>query len=312
LKLDPQIDWVLALTRKARVPPVWQLSPAEARRQSEKTAAVLDFRRTPVHDTRDLRIPTPTGARPARLVIPRAPAPGERLPLLVYFHGGGFVLGSLNSHQGLYTRLASAADCLVLAVDYRLAPEAPFPAAVEDALAALDFVFTETAMLGTDPTRILVGGDSAGGTLSAVCAIQARDRGLSLRHQLLIYPGTAPRPDSASHFEFAEGYLLERASVLWFYRHYLGATGCEDWRFAPLLAPSLSGVAPATLVLAGADPLRDEGLAYARRLRSAGVAVDCRCYPGMVHGFASMGGMITVARQAVAAMAASLRAACHS
>lgn len=311
MKLDPQIEWVLALARKARTPPVWQLSPADARRQYARTAAVLDFRDTPVWATHELTVPTAAGGCAARLVVPREAGPGERLALLVYFHGGGFVIGSLDTHRGLYTRLARDADCLVLAVDYRLAPEAPFPAAVEDATTALEYAFRAAGTLGADPARIMAGGDSAGGTLSAVCALHARDRGLALRHQLLIYPGTAPRPDSASHFQFAEGYLLDRDSIRWFYRQYLGAEGREDWRFAPLLAPQLTDVAPATLVLAAADPLRDEGLAYARRLGAAGVAVDCQCYPGMIHGFASMGGMVTVAREAVAFMAGRLRAACE-
>lgn len=300
--LDPEIQWILTLARKTALPPVWQLSPTEARAQYRKSAGTLDFRRTAFHESRDLQIPGEGGEIPARLLVPREPQAGERMPLLLFFHGGGFVIGDLETHRGLYTRLAREADCLVLAVDYRLAPEHPFPAAVVDAWAALDFVFREAESLGADPRRIAVGGDSAGGTLSAVTALYARDRGLSLCQQILLYPGTAPRPDHASHFQFAEGYLLDRLSILWFYQHYLGGVGREDWRFAPLLAESLAGVAPATVVVAGGDPLRNEGLAYARRLSSAEVPVDLRLYPGAIHGFLSMGGLVPMAREAVMAL----------
>ncbi len=250
---------------------------------------------------------------PVRLYAPT----GAMLPVLMYLHGGGFTIGSIASHDALCRRLAHLAGCAVLSVDYRLAPEHKFPTAQEDAWDVLQWLASAGAGVGLDPARIAVGGDSAGGTLAAVCAIQARDAGLQLALQLLFYPGTAGHQDSASHRRFAKGFVLEEPHITFFFGHYLrSAADRDDWRFAPLdgLRPDgqvadLGGVAPVWLGLAECDPLVDEGVAYADRLRMAGVAVDLEIYRGVVHEFIKMGRALSEAAQAHADAARALRGA---
>ena len=221
------------------------------------------------------------------------------------------MIGNLDTHDSLCRHLANAAGCVVVAVDYRLAPEHKFPAAVEDCFAATSWVAREAAALGIDGERLAVGGDSAGGNLAAVVALLARDRGApQLCCQVLLYPAVECGMIHASHERFAEGYLLTRPTMRWFYDHYLtGPTDVEDWRASPLRAPDLSGVAPAFVLTAGYDVLCDEGEAFVRRLQDAGVAVQARHYPDQIHGFLTMGKIIRAAQPALDEIAAALRAA---
>lgn len=307
MSLDPQIKEVLRLVERAGYPDYWQLTPAAARAQFEKTAPILDARPIPLHRVDNRTCPGPAGDIPLRLYWPRSSQ--DPLPVLLWLHGGGFVLGSLDSYDAICRQLAHRADCLVVAADYRLAPEHKFPAAVEDCQAALAWTGSHAAALGGDPNRIAIGGDSAGGNLSAVVSRLARDAGgPPLVLQLLIYPGTAAAPDSASHQRCAEGYLLSQRTIRWFYKHYLNAPDdAHDPRFAPLLADDLSGLPPALVMVAGYDPLHDEGVAYAEHLREAGNRVEIIDYPGMVHAFLSMAGAVDTAREAMHQAALALR-----
>jgi acetyl esterase len=235
--------------------------------------------------------------------------------VLVFFHGGGFCIGSIATHDGLCRRLCHLGKCAVLSVDYRLAPEFKFPTAHEDAWDAIQWVAAHGAGLGLDPTRMAVGGDSAGGTLAAACAIEARDLGLPLALQLLFYPGCAGHQNTESHRTFAKGFVLEEPHITYFFDHYVrDARDRDDWRFAPLdgLRPDtavadLQGVAPVWMGLAECDPLVDEGVLYADRLRMAGVAVDMEIYRGVVHEFIKMGRAIPEAAVAHADAARALR-----
>jgi acetyl esterase len=254
-------------------------------------------------------VPGPRGDIPVRVYTPQGRAP---FPVLVYLHGGGWVIGSLDTHDPLCRYLANAAGCVVVSVDYRLAPEHPYPAAPEDAYAATRWVAANAEAVGGDPSRLAVGGDSAGGNLSAVVALMARDRGgPRLVFQLLVYPVTdAPSSDHASYRENAEGYLLTRAAMDWFWDHYCAERADRaDPYLCPLCAKDVSRLPPALVITAEFDPLRDEGEAYAARLREAGGRVELRRYPGMIHGFFSMGALLTQARAATAEAAAALRAA---
>jgi acetyl esterase len=253
-------------------------------------------------------IPGPAGPIPVRVYTPlgRGPFPG-----LVYFHGGGFVLCSLDSHDGLCRSLANAASSVVVSVDYRLAPEHPYPAAPEDCYAATQWVAKNGAELGIDVTRLAIGGDSAGGNLTAVTALRARDRGgPALRFQLLVYPVTDCAFDTASYRENAEGYFLTTGMMRWFWQKYLAdpVQGGEAYA-SPLRAANLANLPPGLCITAGYDPLRDEGEAYAARLREAGVGVRPSRDPGVFHGFLSMTGQLDKAREAMAEASAALRAA---
>jgi acetyl esterase len=256
----------------------------------------------------DLAIPGPAGTIPARLYDP--PSGGlEGRPLVVYLHGGCWVLGDLDTHDGVCRFLAANADAAVLSVEYRLAPEHPFPAAIEDAVAAFRWAGAETARLGVDPARIAIAGDSAGGNLAAAVARLARDDGgPGPAMQALIYPIVDPGEESASRRAFAEGFLLTGAELEWFERAYLteGADR-DDPRVSLLRADDLSGLAPAYVLTAGFDPLRDEGEAYAAALRAAGVPVALRRHPGLIHGFANMTAISHAAREAIGELAGALR-----
>jgi acetyl esterase len=248
---------------------------------------------------------------PIRVYRPAGVPASTLLPALVFFHGGGWVIGDLETHDVLCRQITAGAGISVVNVDYRLAPEHKFPAAVDDAWATTRWVAAHARELGIDAARLAVGGDSAGGNLAAVVAILARDLGgPSLTLQVLTYPVTDVASESASYAEFADGFMLTRDSMRWFIANYLpNEQDALDWRVSPLRAASLAGVAPALIVTAGFDPLRDEGDAYARRLREAGVRVDTICYGGMIHGFAPMGRLIDTGNRAVAHTAASLRQA---
>jgi acetyl esterase len=256
----------------------------------------------------DRGIPGPAGEIPIRVYTPEARV---AQPIVVYFHGGGFVIGSLSSHDPLCRVLAGRIPAIVVAVDYRLAPEHPFPAAAEDAYAAMRWVADHARELGGDPARIAVAGDSAGGNLSAVVSLLARERGgPTLAHQMLIYPVTDFSFETRSHIDNAEGYLLTRPLMQWFLGHYFsGPTPRSDPRFAVLRVADLSGVPPATVLTAEFDPLRDEGESYGARLRAAGVPVTVMRYDGMIHGFLPQPALFAQAAEAIAAVSGALRAA---
>jgi acetyl esterase len=253
----------------------------------------------PMARVEDLRIPMRDGQLvQARLFAPYSKSHASPIPTLVYFHGGGFTIGSIQTHNVLCRELARIGQCAVISVDYRLAPEHRFPVATNDAWDALQWVSKSAESMGLQTNALAVGGDSAGGTLATVCAIHARDAGLKLALQLLIYPGTAARQETTSHNTYQSGFMLDKATVDWFFDHYIDAKDRDDWRFAPMLAERHDGLAPAWIGLAECDPLVDEGVAYADMLRMAGVKVDLEIYHGVVHGFVNMGRVIPEARQA--------------
>jgi len=310
MALDPQIEVILGLAKQANLPEIWQLTPDQGREQYLMRVNKLKFNE-PIFRTDDRRIPGPGSDIALRIYTPREPKSGEKLPVLMWFHGGGFVIGSLDTHDSVCRMLANRADCIVVSVDYRLAPESRFPAAVEDCSAALKWVALHAVEFGADPTCIAVGGDSAGANLATVMAILARDAAHpKLVFQLLIYPCTAPEPETPSHHKFKEGYILSRNSITWFYRQYLrGGKDTADFRFAPLIHDDLSSLPPSLIIVAGYDPLRDEGVEYARKLIEAGNRVRLSNYETMVHGFYLMGGAVDAARRAVTESAQALREA---
>jgi acetyl esterase len=309
--LDPQAKAVIDLVIKSGRPPYHQLSPKDARQMYRDTRPACTPPAPEIGSVRDLVAESPAGPVPLRLYRPAGAPASRALPALVFFHGGGWVIGDLETHDVMCRQIAAGAGIGVVAVDYRLAPEHRYPAAVDDAWAATRWIAAHGADLGIDAGRLAVGGDSAGGNLAAVVALLARDHGApALALQVLIYPVTDAAAEAPSYAECADGFMLTRDSMRWFIAHYLGGTtGAADWRVSPLRAPSLAGVAPALVVTAGFDPLRDEGDAYARRLREAGVRVDAVCYGGMIHGFAPMGRLIETGNRAVAHVAASVRQA---
>jgi len=292
---------------RAQRPPFHTLTPVQARTAYEAGSGVLEIAKHALVRIENLRVPARDGhVMAARLYAPSA----EKLPVLLYFHGGGFTVGSIATHDALCRQLSFLAGCAVLSLDYRLAPEHKFPVAAHDAWDALRWLADYAASLGLDAARLAVGGDSAGGTLAAMCAVLARDAGLPLALQLLFYPGCAAHQDTPSHHKFGHGFLLEEAGISWFFAQYVRSPADrDDWRFAPLNAPDVDGVAPAWLGLAECDPLVDEGVMYADKLRLAGVAVDLEIYRGVTHEFIKMGRIIPEARHAHAAAARALRLA---
>ncbi len=292
--------------RRANRPPFHTMQPVAARQAYEAAAEILELPRAPLRRVDDLAIPASDGTPlRARLYADSR----DPLPVLLYLHGGGFTIGSLETHDSLCRQLALRSGAAVIALDYRLAPEQRFPVAVDDAWAALRWLAAHGTTLGLDATRLAVGGDSAGGTLAAVCAIHARDIGLALRLQLLITPGAAAFTDTPSHAQFAHGYLLEAEDIAWFFDQYIDRARRHDWRFAPLEAAALDDVAPACVVLAECDPVVDEGLAYADRLRAAGVPVELELARGVTHDFIKLGRVLPEAGVAQALIGAALRAA---
>jgi acetyl esterase len=312
--LTPAMHGVLERMARAGHLPLHALSPGQARLAYEAGAGVLELPKQALARVESFTITAQDGFEmPVRLYADSA----DRLPVLVYFHGGGFTIGSVASHDGLCRRLAHLAHCAVLSVDYRLAPEYKFPTAHNDAWDAVQWVAQRGAAHGLDVQRIAVGGDSAGGTLAAACAIEARDAGLSLALQLLFYPGCAGHQNTDSHRTFARGFVLEEPHITYFFNQYVRSVNDRnDWRFAPLDGVTqdgqmvdLSGVAPAWVGLAECDPLVDEGVQYADRLRMAGVAVNLEIYRGVVHEFIKMGRAVPEAAQAHADAARALREA---
>ena len=262
----------------------------------------------PLPHVRDVMLPGTAGDLPARLYA-NHPSPRD-LPVVLWLHGGGHTVGSIGVYDSICRRLARLSGCLMVSLDYRLAPEHKFPAALDDAYAALRWLTLHAHELGGDPRRLAVAGDSAGGNLAAVCALLARDHGLEgVRAQLLVYPAVAADTDHDSHRLFAEGFLLTAESIRWFQGQYLNhASERRDWRFAPLLAAHHRSLPPTLLMVAGHDPLRDEGIAYAQRLREAGNAVQLVNHEGMIHAFWNLGAVIQEAARSMAHAAAFLRA----
>jgi acetyl esterase len=303
--LDPQAKAVIELVIKSGRPAFHQLSPKDARQMFRETRPASTPPAPEIGAVKDLT----AGGVPVRLYRPKDAPASAALPALIYFHGGGWVIGDLETHDVLCRQLTAGAGIAVVSVDYRLAPEHKFPAAADDAWAATRWVAAHATDLGVDAGRLAVGGDSAGGNLAAVVALLARDQGgPAIALQVLLYPVTDVAAEAQSYADFADGFMLTRDSMRWFIAHYLNdRSQATDWRVSPLRAPSLAGLPPALVVTAGFDPLRDEGDAYARRLREAGVRVDHVCYGGMLHGFAPMGRLIEAGNRAVAHVAATLR-----
>ncbi len=307
--LDRDATRVLELIRASGRPPLETLSPAEARVAYAASRAILQPDPAPVASVQELECPGPAGAIRLRAYRGEGTAPEAVLPALVFFHGGGWVIGDLDSHDGLCRQFANAARCAVVSVEYRLAPEHRYPAAVEDSAAAWRFVAANAVPLGIDPARIAVGGDSAGGNLAAVLGLLGRDGEVPMPClQLLLYPATDLTATLPSYQRITEGFPLVTRTMQWFREHYI-ATAAEwvEWRASPLRAPSLAGTPPAFVLTVGHDPLCDEGIAYARRLDEAGVAVTHLHVADQMHGFLTMGRIIRTQSMAVAQVAAALR-----
>jgi acetyl esterase/lipase len=306
--LAPEVQLLLAVLDRRREPPLETLSPAEAREARRRLTAVYAGKPVPVASVRDLDIDGPVRMRSRHYAPPELGGPH---PLLVYYHGGGFTYGDLDTHDGVCRILCRHGGAHVLAVDYRLAPEHPFPAAVEDAHAALQWALANADRLGADPGRIGVGGDSAGGNLAAVVSqLAARGGGSTPVLQLLIYPVTDMTTRHRSRELFREGFLLTDSEMNWFEDNYIGTarTHASDSRVSPLVAEDLSGLAPAFVVTAAFDPLRDEGEAYARALQEAGTPAALRRFPGFIHGFINAAGVSRTARDALVEIAGVTRA----
>lgn len=305
MPIDPQVRVFLDQLAQLRAPALYTLTPQQARDAVTISSALLG-RPEPVGQIEDRRVPAAAGEIPIRIYRPRR---AGILPVLVYYHGGGWVVCDVETHNALCCSITNAAECIVVSVDYRLAPENKYPAAVDDAYAAAGWVFDHADRLGGDSRRIALGGDSAGGNLAAVVALKARDRAAfrpSL--QVLIYPATDYNLDTPSYRENAEGYMLSRGEMEWFWGCYLPdeQSGREPYA-SPLRAADLSGLPPALVITAEYDPLRDEGEAYAARLREAGVPVVLSRYEGMIHGFVRHTAQFNQARTAIEEIAAALR-----
>lgn len=311
MSVHPQVAVLLERVARSQLPPYYELPPAVSRRLYYDTRAVTS---PPVPEVGAVYLqlmPGPAGPVPVRVYKPAGAAKSGILPALVYYHGGGWVIGDLDTHDVVCRQLANGSRCMVFSVEYRLAPEARFPAAVDDCIAVTRHIAERAGELGVDPKRIAVGGDSAGGNLAAVVCLDARDTHKPLPcFQLLVYPATDQRSGHPSHERNAEGYLLTRKVMNYFRGHYLpNEVDWLDWRASPLLATSLQGLPPAYLITAGYDPLVDEGRAYAGRMSDEGVKVQYLEYPDMVHGFLLMGGALDTANDAVAGCCAALRKA---
>lgn len=305
MPLDPKAKGFLEMF--ANMPALNEMSVTEAR-AGLKAMAGMNGILEAVDAVEDREIPGPDGTIPVRVYRPAADG---LLPLLVYFHGGGWTVGDIDSHDNVCRALARRTPCVVVSVDYRLAPEHKFPAAAEDCYAATKWSAAHARELGGDPKRISIGGDSAGGNLSAVVALMARDHGgPPLRHQLLVYPVTDARCDSHSYVENADGYFLTRTMMTWFWNHYLASPDDGESPLAsPMRADSLAGLPPALVITAEFDPLRDEGEGYGARLQAAGVPTTVTRYDGMLHGFFGMTSVFDQADPALDQAAAAIRAA---
>jgi acetyl esterase len=307
MPLDPQVEALMKQMVAAGGPALETLSPADARAFASKTFGTLAGPVEEVGKVEDRKIPGPAGQIPVRVYTPTGAGP---FPLLVFYHGGGWVIGDLDTHDNACRQLTRGARCVTVAVDYRLAPENKFPAAAEDCYAATLWAAEHARELGADASRIAVGGDSAGGNLSAVVSIMARDQGKpAIKFQLLIYPATDGALDTYSHQTFKEYFLTDKA-VQYFWGHYVrSAADKKDPLASPALARSHAGLPPALIITAEFDPLRDEGEAYGEKLRAAGVPVTVTRYDGMIHGFFTMTGVLDQGKKAVEQASEALRKA---
>lgn len=307
MPLDPQAKAVLDLIASLEMPPLGTLSPEETR-EGSKARRLPPDELEPVHRIEDRTIPGPAGEIPVRVYTP---SDDPDLPLLVYFHGGGWVIGDLDMEDVAHRAIANQAGCVIMSVDYRLAPEAPFPASIDDCFAATAWAAEHASELGADPARVAIGGWSAGGNLAAVVAQLARDAGgPDLVHQVMVCPVTdhySRSMERPSYSENAEGYLLTRDSMVWFWDMYIGKDGnADDPKAAPMQAADVSALPPATVLTMEFDPLRDEGAAYADRLREAGVAVKYICYQGQIHTSYNSSAAIERGREIITEVSKSL------
>lgn len=307
--LDPQAKALIDLVIEKGIPPTHTLTPAQAREFYSQRRFFSQPDPPAIASVQDVQVPGPAGPVTVRCYRPSGSNAADILPALVYYHGGGHVIGDLDTHDVLCRQLANAARCAVFAVDYRLAPEHVFPAAAEDCIAATRWVHDNAAALAIDPARIAIGGDSAGGQLTAVVALALRDAGaFAPVLQLLIYPMADACAKTASMEANGQGYLLTKDSMDYFYRHYMPEAWMRlDWRASPLRATSHANLPPALVVTAGYDPLRDEGLLYADKLSAAGVPTQYICFERQIHGFALMGRILNEANTAVGLLAQTLR-----
>lgn len=314
--LHPQARALIDLMAERGVPPTHTLSPTDARNFYRERRFFTQPEPPAVAETRDMSAAGPHGPIPLRLYKPLGVDAGPGgLPVLVYFHGGGWVIGDLDTHDVLCRQLANASGCAVVAVDYRMGPECPFPAAPDDCYAATRWVRDHAVALGLDASRLAVGGDSAGGNLAAVVSILARDVGdLSIAFQLLIYPATDMHRTSNSHKTNGEGYVLTTDTMSYFQGHYTAnnETHYVDWRASPLLVNSHANLPPALVLTAGFDPLRDEGIAYAQKLSAAGGRTTHISFERQIHGFITMSRVLDEANVAVRICALELKTALAS
>jgi acetyl esterase len=309
--LHPQARALLRLIEEKGVPPTHTLDVAQARALYRDRRTFTQPEPPTVASVRDLEARGPAGPIPLRSYRPAGSNADTVLPVLVYYHGGGWVIGDLDTHDTLCRQLANLSGCAVIAVDYRMGPEHRFPAAVDDSIAATRWVRANAGALKVDPERLAVGGDSAGGNLAAVVALAARDSGdLPIAFQLLIYPATDQRRGAPSHTSNGEGYLLTRDTISWFHDHYIADAAQDlDWRASPLLHADHARLPPAFVLTAGYDPLRDEGLQYAQKLSEAGNRAALVNFERQIHGFILMGRVIDEANVAVQLCAAQLKQA---
>lgn len=311
MALDPESQRLIDLMTAANRPPWNTLSPAAARELYLSLRGPAQGPRPAEVKVTDRTIAGPAGDLPVRIYRPAAADTDAKLPGLVYAHGGGWVFGNLESHDVLCARFALEAGIAVVAIDYRLAPEVRFPGAFDDVVAGLKWVADNGSSVGIDTSRLAIGGDSAGGNLAAAVSLWARDNGgLKLRLQLLAYPVTDAVARADSYRRYADGYGLTAANMEWFFDHYAPDKSMRsDWRVSPLRAPSLKGLAPALVITAGHDPLRDEGRAYAFRLQQDGTQADLVEFGGMLHGFLSSPMLLHGARRGTTLAAAALHEA---
>ncbi len=309
MPLEPQTKALIdAMQSAGMVLEFEKMTAPQARQAMEQMAAATRGPGEPVAKVENRTVPGPDGPVPIRIYTPQGSGP---FPVMVFYHGGGWVIGSIDSHDALCRKLTNAIGCVTVSVEYRLAPEAKFPAAAEDCYAATLWASQNAAALGADPKRLAVCGDSAGGNLAAAVPLMAKDRGKpAIAYQVLIYPCTDGSLESGSIRENAEGYFLTRSAMVWFWNQYVRDNNDRKHPYAaPIHAPDLKGLPPALVITAEYDPLRDEGEAYAAKLRAAGVPVSCTRYDGTIHGFVSMADNLDKGKEAIKEVVAALKAA---